>query len=380
MAVASERSFPFDSDQVNGVYDREYFADDFARFFRAFISSGTFMNEASNLQVIANGDMSVTLKPGSMIIDGYRYDNVADIIINISPADGVLKRIDRVSATWSKEDRDIHYVVREGAYSYEPVAPECRRTAEYKDYVVADIIVEAGAISIKQSDIVDQRLNSEVCGLAMPFGEIDTSSLYDQIQAALEEFQNVNEKEFEEWFESIQDKLSEDQAGSLQNQIGLLEDLTTQAKNNLVAAINEVNSKEVEVVDPMTAEEPGTAADAKLTGDALKELNAKTEWKLLKKVIGKEEIALPDDYSEISVVLTIAESHTVMTGNITKSQIDAALAAQGGPSTNWIIGGAYVASNAYGGAYFLITQTTITLASAAWNGIAYNPKISVYYR
>ncbi|MCI9681417.1 MAG: hypothetical protein HFI26_08540 [Lachnospiraceae bacterium] len=277
MAVASEKSFPFDSDQVNGVYDREYFADDFARFFRAFISSGTFMNEASNLQVIANGDMSVTLKPGSMIIDGYRYDNVADIIINISPADGVLKRIDRVSATWSKEDRDIHYVVREGVYSYEPVAPECRRTAEYKDYVVADIIVEAGAISIKQADIVDQRLNSEVCGLAIPFGKVDTSSLYDQIQAALEEFQNVNEKEFEEWFESIQDKLSEDQAGSLQNQIGLLEDLTTQTKNNLVAAINEINSKEIEVVDPMTAEEPGIAADAKMTGDALKELNAKIE-------------------------------------------------------------------------------------------------------
>lgn len=277
MAVASEKSFPFDSDQVNGVYDREYFADDFARFFRAFISSGTFMNEASNLQVIANGDMSVTLKPGSMIIDGYRYDNVADIIINISPADGVLKRIDRVSATWSKEDRDIHYVVREGAYSYEPVAPECRRTAEYKDYVVADIIVEAGAISIKQSDIVDQRLNSEVCGLAMPFGEIDTSSLYDQIQAALEEFQNVNEKEFEEWFESIQGQLSEDAAGNLQNQIGILEDLTTQAKGSLVAAINEVNNKEVEVADPMEAKEEGKAADAKLTGDALKELNAKME-------------------------------------------------------------------------------------------------------
>lgn len=311
MAVASEKSFPFDSDQVNGVYDREYFADDFARFFRAFISSGTFMNEASNLQVIANGDMSVTLKPGSMIIDGYRYDNVADIIINISPADGVLKRIDRVSATWSKEDRDIHYVVREGAYSYEPVAPECRRTAEYKDYVVADIIVEAGAISIKQADIVDQRLNSEVCGLAIPFGKVDTSSLYDQIQAALEEFQSVNEKEFEEWFESIQGKLSEDAAGNLQNQIGLLEDLTTQAKGSLVAAINEVNSKEVEVVDPMTAEEPGTAADAKLTGDALRDLNAKM-------IVGwgaRKQISLPYTAASDGLLVLYFQSASSSGGN-----------------------------------------------------------------
>ena len=72
MAEISEKSFPFDSDEIDGKYDREYFAEDWARYFAAFISSGTFLREPTNLQIIANGDMSVTLKPGSMMIDGTR--------------------------------------------------------------------------------------------------------------------------------------------------------------------------------------------------------------------------------------------------------------------------------------------------------------------
>ena len=240
MAVASEKYFPFDSDDINGQYTREYLADDFARYFRAFIGSGTFMGVPDNLQVIANGDMTVTLRPGSMIIDGYRYDNVADIIIPITPPDGVLSRIDRISATWSNPDDDIHYTLQEGDFSYNPVPPACRRTADYKDYVVADIMVTAGAISIKQSDITDQRLNSEVCGLAVPFGNLDTAALYDQIKADLQYFREMGEEKFTAWFEQIRNQLTEDAAGNLQSQIGNLDHLLTVEKMDLVSALNEI--------------------------------------------------------------------------------------------------------------------------------------------
>lgn len=188
MAQETEKSFPFDAEETATGYDREYMADDYARYFRAFISSGIFMKESTNLQVIANGDMTVTLSAGKMIIDGYRYENTGEIIIAIDPADGVLGRIDRISVTWSKEDRDIHYTLQKGTPSYEPVAPELRRTEEYKDYVVADILVAAGVISIKQQDITDQRLNTQVCGLAVPFSEVDTTTIFNQYQEALTEF------------------------------------------------------------------------------------------------------------------------------------------------------------------------------------------------
>ena len=193
MAEISEKSFPFDSDEIDGEYDREYIAEDWTRYFAAFISSGTFLREPTNLQVIANGDMSVSLKPGSMMIDGTRYDNIDDIVILLDPADGVLSRIDRIAITWDKEKREVHYTLRKGTMSYKPEPAECRRTEEYKDYVVADIMVKAGVISISQTAITDQRLNSEVCGLAIPFYEVNTNSLFLQLQAFYEE--TVAEKE-----------------------------------------------------------------------------------------------------------------------------------------------------------------------------------------
>lgn len=197
MAAQSEKSFPFDAELINGNYDRQYLADDFARYFRAFISSGVFLKESTNLQVIANGDMSVTLKPGKAIIEGYRYENDSDLVLDLSPADGVLNRIDRIAITWSKEDRDIHCSVREGTASYEPTAPGCRRTADYIDYVVADVMISAGAITINQSDITDQRLNSEICGLAIAFSEIDTTTIFNQFTEWYKETKEAGEEEIE---------------------------------------------------------------------------------------------------------------------------------------------------------------------------------------
>lgn len=267
MAELSEKSFPFDSEEINGEWDREYVADDFARYFRSFISSGVFMRTSSNLQVIANGDMTVTLKPGALMVDGYRYDAENDIVIQLDPADGVLNRIDRISGTWSKADRDIHFTLQKGVPSYEPLPATLRRTAEYKDYVFADIYVAAGAISIKQTDITDQRLNTEVCGLATPFAEFDTTTLYQKIEAYYAEMQartenwTQEEKEkFTTWFDDIKNQLAGDVAANLQLQIGTLDALKTKNKSNLVAAINEVNEKEVDVLDTREEIQANTTA------------------------------------------------------------------------------------------------------------------------
>ena len=198
--AASERSFPWDAEKVGEEYDRVYVAEDFTRYFRAFISSGVFMEESTNLQVIANGDMTVTLKPGNIIIDGYRYENEQEIILQLDPADGVANRIDRISVTWSKKDRDIYCTVQKGKSSYEPMAPEARRTAEYKDYVLAD--VAAGAILIKQSDITDVRLNSELCGVATAFCKIDTTTIFNQFTDWFTEIRNKGETDFKKILES----------------------------------------------------------------------------------------------------------------------------------------------------------------------------------
>lgn len=263
MENVTEKSFPFDAETVNGDYDRTYLADDFAGFFRAFISSGVFMGTQTNLQVTANGDMTVTVRKGSAIIDGYRYDLVQDTVIQITPADGMLNRIDRIAATWSKEDRKISYTIREGEYAGMPTAPECRRSAEYRDYVLADIRVEAGAISINQSAITDQRLNSEVCGMASPFQELDTKMVFDQLQAFYQETVAKNEawekevrEEFLAWFEIIKDQLSEDAAGNLLAMIEQVKLDLEETRQDLSLCPTSAVIRDIQVVDAL----PGDAA------------------------------------------------------------------------------------------------------------------------
>ena len=277
MAEITERSFPFDSEEVDGNFDREYIADDFARYFRAFISSGVFMRTSTNLQVIANGDMTVTLKAGNIIIEGYRYELENDLVIQLDPADGVANRIDRVCITWSKSDRDIHYTLQKGELAHVPVAVSVRRTAEYKDYAVADIYVAAGAISITQTAITDTRLDSEICGLATPFADFDTTTLYNKIEAYYSEMQKKTEnwtkeeqEKFTVWFGGIRDQLSGDIGANLQLQIGVLKSLTTADRSSLVAAINEINDP----LDTLEEIEANTDAGRFAGALAVKEINS----------------------------------------------------------------------------------------------------------
>lgn len=329
MALESEKSFPFDSLLVNGVYDRRYVADDFARYFRTFISSGMFMKEADNLQVIANGDMSVTLRPGKIIIDGYRYDNIADIVIPLSPADGVLNRVDRISLTWDKNSRDIHYTLQEGTPSYNAVPAECRRTAEYLDYVTADINVAAGAISISQADIVDQRLNTAVCGLAIPFSEIDTKTLYKQIQSDLDRFRTVTQADILQWFEGIKDILDENAIINMQNQIGTLGGLQTQTKESLVAAINELANREIDVLDTAEAikanTRSGKVAGAKGTKELFEGVSERLAWKEKGTVTGAGAvIPLPDSYNELKIVC-YKDNYSILNITLPKNEVTAAV-------------------------------------------------------
>lgn len=272
MAAASEKSFPFDTKKVNGTYDREYIAEDFARYFRAFISSGVFMEKPANLQIIANSDMTVTLKPGDIIIDGYRYENEADIVIQLDPADGVLNRIDRIAITWSKEDRDIHYTVQKGAIEYEPSAPEARRTAEYKDYVLADIYVAAGAISIRQADITDQRLNSALCGLAMAFCKIDTTQVFNQ---------------FMDWFQKIKEEVE----SGVESLIGTHNERLTSFEAQHNERITNYETQQFQRCDDLLEELNGLISES-AAGELKLEINEiSRELNETKEILGSEDIS-----------------------------------------------------------------------------------------
>ncbi|VHU68877.1 phage structural protein [Clostridioides difficile] len=242
-----EKSFVFNS--ING--DRRYKAEDFREYFASFIGNGVFPNPSTNLQVVDNNNMTITVKKGKGWINGAIYINTDDLVINIDAADGILNRIDRVVLRFDTLNRNIKLAIKKGTFNSSPAATELQRDADAYELGLADIYIKAGAISITQSSITDLRLDKNLCGIVKgTVEEIDTTTLLAQLNAWKdEEISNFNAwrenqenkqedwynttttnfvSEFNTWFESIKDILDGDAAGNLLNEINKVkEDLAS---------------------------------------------------------------------------------------------------------------------------------------------------------
>ncbi|MCY6372471.1 hypothetical protein [Clostridium ganghwense] len=266
-----EKSFIFNS--VNG--DRKYKAENFREYFASFIGNGVFPNPSTNLQVMANDDMTVTIKQGKGWINGAIYINTDDYIVSVDPADGVLSRIDRVVLRMDTVERKIYGYIKKGDFTTNAVAKNLQRDADAYEIALADIKLNKGAISITQADITDLRINKDLCGIVHGTVEqVDTTTLFNQYQAWFaKKMQQYNsdldnfigskkqaftawydtttstsqediatmkqnfENEFNTWFNSIKNILSEDISGNLLNLINAnttdLENFKTNTDNKL---------------------------------------------------------------------------------------------------------------------------------------------------
>lgn len=190
---------------VNG--DRKYKAEEWAEYFASFIGNGIFPNPATNLMVQASVNMTLAIRAGKAWVNGYFFYNTDDTTIELDTADGVLKRIDRLVVRWSLTDRTISLAVKKGANASYPTPPVLQRDADIYELALADITVNNGAVEITQSNIADQRYNSELCGLvSQTVQTIDTSQLAAQLEAWFTEYQNLSREEYQTliaFFESL---------------------------------------------------------------------------------------------------------------------------------------------------------------------------------
>ena len=135
-------------------------------------SNGVFVtkNDGSELQVIAEGNMRVSILPGGCHIEGARGYEASKRNISISAAHSSLKRIDRIIARMDDSDsvRSIEIYKKEGVSSTTPTAPELVRESNYYEIALADIYVMPGATEITNTNIVDTRLDRELCGMVIP--------------------------------------------------------------------------------------------------------------------------------------------------------------------------------------------------------------------
>lgn len=204
----------------------------FRNIFKKYFTNGVFANPSNTFQVVQGTGMTVNVSKGYANIEGaVAYEE--DIrTLNIE-ASSTLDRIDRVVLRLNDniDARKIDLYVIKGTAEQNPKAPILTRNDSVYDLSLATLYINANSTSISQSKITDTRLDSSVCGIvAQAVNGIDTETLYKQIKTDLAEFKDNEQADFviwsdgrelafDEWFQTIKGKLSEDIAGSLQNQI-----------------------------------------------------------------------------------------------------------------------------------------------------------------
>ena len=271
---------------VNG--DRVYDDTSFEHWLKKFFTSGVFLND---LQVTANEDMTVTVCAGYTNIDGKVkiFENATPLIIETAGAS--YPRIDSIVLERNDTERDILLKVVKGGYSSEPVAHTPVRQDGVYQLVIAQVLVNAGAVKVTQANITDTRSNTELCGIvAGAVEQIDFSQIqaqfdsyfaqyknqiatdYTQYNADMETYLDQMAEDFSAWFEEIRNQLDEDAAGHLQNQIDDIHAILEYVGGSIVEVTVEAGEYNVEglevnlVIDGTTYTETINENIAKFTG------------------------------------------------------------------------------------------------------------------
>jgi hypothetical protein len=251
-----EKSSFFNSVRVDGVGDRKYLAADWAEYFASFIGNGVFPAPSDGLQVLANGSVGVTIRPGKAFINGYYYENTENLDLPLGVADGTLKKIARIVLRWDLTARHIYAAALLSGVSSNPAPQALTRNAEVYEIAIADVLIRNGVTAISQSDITDRRHDSTLCGIVtgvvqqIDFSAVtaqfdsffvlyrdlvleryagysndmgsmtnNAANIYAEFMNTLNAFETGAETDFYSWFENLQSLLDGDVAANLAAQI-----------------------------------------------------------------------------------------------------------------------------------------------------------------
>lgn len=188
--MAIEKSLFFDSVEE----DRSYTADQFASYFRQFLTDG-IKNGGTNLQVTTATGMNVTVDYGTALIQGYAYwlenDGSGKKTLAVPAAEGQ-PRIDRVVVRLdlSTAVRTAAVAILKGTAATNPYPPDLTRSSNVYELSLAQIHVPAGAAYISSASIADERYNSNVCGLINSLIELDATTFQQRAEQILDDLAN----------------------------------------------------------------------------------------------------------------------------------------------------------------------------------------------
>lgn len=210
----TQYSFPWND--VNG--GRLYDAEDFMRFFAAFLKTGVVMSFKEGLRVrSAQNGMNIQVGGGSAVIGGGSYLNDENIAIQVNVASSVQNRTDSVVLRMDKNARDTYLY-------YKPSDTTVVRNDILFELQLATISVKMNATRITDADITDMRSDSTVCGWSTPFDNINVDGIVDQYTSIFEQA----DSDFKSWFQNLKNQLDDNQAANLQNQIDTINGVIVQ--------------------------------------------------------------------------------------------------------------------------------------------------------
>lgn len=186
--------------------DTWYYAED-AQLWHSTRTQGVFSSD-DNLTVTALNVMKISvssgrawLKPSEFV--NAIYANTDDLTLEIETADGYFPRYDRIVVRWDFVINSIYLAVKKGTPASSPQPPVLQRNAEAHEIAIFDILVRAGTLQIVQSDVIDKRLDENVCGIMRDgVTGIPTQALYDAWWSWFSELKLDTEQkalEFTEW-------------------------------------------------------------------------------------------------------------------------------------------------------------------------------------
>ncbi|MED4359477.1 pyocin knob domain-containing protein [Geobacillus stearothermophilus] len=182
---------------------RTYQASDFADYFGSVLSTGLLHTDnIPALEVKCDGnDLRTYVTPGKAIIQGYLYENTSNLYLEHALPEPTLDRIDRIVLRLDKrnQSRYIRLFVKQGTPAENPVPPELQRDDFIYELSLAQIRVRANTSTLNPADLIDERLDENLCGLVHSLISIPTSQFqqqWDEFMAGIQDEGFASAEEF----------------------------------------------------------------------------------------------------------------------------------------------------------------------------------------
>lgn len=194
-------------DSIN--QDRLYTADQMNMPYKRLISEGVFATPSgtasTDFQVLAVSGRNVKVCAGNAILGEKWVESKADQPITIGGnttgnprIDSIILRVDR-----NNTERKASIIYRTGEAAASPTAPELDTGSNIYELRLADILINSGTSTISQSAITDQRGSAECPWITSLIYQVDTSTLFEQYQAAQEEQFETFETNWENFIDTL---------------------------------------------------------------------------------------------------------------------------------------------------------------------------------